>query len=65
MKSADAAVGRAHQDLAQLEGLLDRYGLSASDLVDKEGLAGGFSGFSPLLKAMDGMGTIIRGLFVD
>ena len=50
--------------LALIDSLLDRYGVIAAPLVDKERIAGGFSSLYPVLKRMEEHGTLVRGMFV-
>ena len=51
--------------IERVETLLDRYGVIAQPLVDKENLPGGFSGLYPVLKRMEGHGRLVRGMFVN
>lgn len=51
--------------IAQVESLLDRYGIIAQPLVDKEDIPGGFSAIYPVLKRMEEAGTLVRGMFVQ
>ena len=51
--------------IAQVESLLDRYGIIAQPLVDKDDIAGGFSALYPVLKRMEEAGTLVRGMFVQ
>jgi ATP-dependent Lhr-like helicase len=44
--------------------LIDRYGILTRELVASEGIAGGFAGLYPVLKAMEEAGKIRRGYFV-
>ena len=50
--------------IEQVEILLDRYGVVAQPLVDKEGVPGGFSALYPVLKRMEEHGRLVRGMFV-
>ena len=50
--------------LAQVDSLLDRYGVIAQPLVDKERIPGGFSGLYPVLRRMEESGVLVRGMFV-
>ena len=50
--------------IERVETLLDRYGVIAQPLVDKEHLPGGFSGLYPVLKRMEEHGRLVRGMFV-
>ena len=44
--------------------LIERYGILTREMVTSEGVAGGFSGLYPVLKAMEESGKIRRGYFV-
>ena len=57
--------GMEEREIARIESLLDRYGVIAAPLIDKERIAGGFSRLYPVLKRMEEHGTLVRGLFVD
>ena len=69
-----AVIGEDHEDngetgpeaiaVERVEMLLDRYGMIAPPLVDKENLPGGFSGLYPVLKHMEEHGRLVRGMFV-
>ncbi len=50
--------------IARVEALLDRYGVVAQPLVDKENLPGGFSALYPVLRRMEEHSTLVRGMFV-
>ncbi|NEG70912.1 DEAD/DEAH box helicase [Bifidobacterium ramosum] len=50
--------------IARVDALLDRYGVIAQPLVDKEDVPGGFSGLYPVLKRMEEHDMLVRGLFV-
>ena len=56
--------GIEEYDIALIESLLDRYGVIAAPLIDKEQVAGGFSGLYPVLKRMEEHGNLVRGMFV-
>ena len=45
--------------------LLDRHGVLTREAVMNEGIAGGFSGIYPVLRALEDAGRIRRGYFVD
>ena len=51
--------------IARVEALLDRYGVIAPPMIDKERLAGGFSGLYPVLRRMEEHGALMRGMFVS
>ncbi|MCA9515686.1 MAG: DEAD/DEAH box helicase, partial [Myxococcales bacterium] len=57
-----AATERAHAVAASF---LERYGVVSREAADAEGLAGGFSAIYPVLRAMEEMGKIRRGYFVE
>lgn len=44
--------------------LIDRYGVLTREAVSSEGIAGGFAGLYPVLKAMEEAGKVRRGYFV-
>jgi len=50
---------------AQVQQLLERYGVMVKEALAKEGVNGGFSGIYPVLKAMEEAGRIRRGYFVE
>ena len=50
---------------AQVQQLLERYGVMVKEALTKEGVTGGFSGIYPVLKAMEEAGRIRRGYFVE
>ena len=50
---------------AQVQQLLERYGVMVKEALTKEGVNGGFSGIYPVLKAMEDAGRIRRGYFVE
>ena len=70
LENSDTGIGMAHtasveeRELALIDSLLDRYGVIAAPLVDKERIAGGFSALYPVLKRMEEHGTLVRGMFV-
>ena len=57
--------GDMEREIARIESLLDRYGVIAAPLIDKDRIAGGFSRLYPVLKRMEEHGMLVRGLFVD
>jgi ATP-dependent Lhr-like helicase len=65
--SAVEAPGASVEEMAvaQVEVLLDRYGVISSAIADKDGLPGGFSGIYPVLKRMEDTGRLVRGMFVE
>ena len=50
---------------AQVQQLVDRYGIVVKEVLGKEGIAGGFARIYPVLKAMEEAGRLRRGYFVD
>lgn len=62
--SGDAPRGQAERLLALIDALLDRYGIVAQPLVDRENVPGGYSTLYPVLKRMEEHGRLIRGMFV-
>lgn len=58
--------GTAEQTLiALVEALLDRYGVVAQPIVDKEAIPGGFTHLYPVLTSMENAGVLLRGVFVE
>lgn len=55
----------ARRAQARAEALLERYGLAARRLALGEGVAGGFAGLYPVLRAMEDRGFVRRGYFVE
>ena len=52
------------RSLAQAHQLLDRYGVLTRETALAEGIAGGFAGVYPVLKALEERGEVRRGYFV-
>jgi ATP-dependent Lhr-like helicase len=50
---------------ALAQNLLDRYGVVVREAVRAEGVAGGWAGLYPVLRAMEDAGRVRRGYFVD
>ena len=50
---------------ATAEQLLERYGIVTHDTVLSEGVPGGFAGLYPVLTAMEDVGRVRRGYFVE
>ena len=50
---------------AQVQQLLERYGIMVKEALSREGVDGGFAGIYPVLKAMEEAGRIRRGYFVE
>ncbi|KFI92086.1 DEAD/DEAH box helicase [Bifidobacterium stellenboschense] len=57
--------GDERRALELVEILLDRYGVIAQPMIDKENLPGGFPALYPLLKRMEEHGRLARGMFVE
>jgi ATP-dependent Lhr-like helicase len=55
---------QAERLLAVIDSLLDRYGIIAQPLVDKENIAGGYSALYPVLARLEEHGRLVRGMFV-
>jgi ATP-dependent helicase Lhr and Lhr-like helicase len=51
--------------VAFTEAILDRYGVVSPEVVDADGIAGGFKGIYPVLKRMEETGSVVRGRFID
>ncbi len=49
---------------AQVQQLLDRYGILAREVVNGEAIEGGFAGLYPLLRLLEERGEVRRGYFV-
>lgn len=62
--SGEAPREQAERLLALIDALLDRYGIIAQPLVDRENVPGGYSALYPVLKRMEEHGRMIRGMFV-
>ncbi|PLS27152.1 DEAD/DEAH box helicase [Bifidobacterium parmae] len=60
-----ATIGNERCALELVEILLDRYGVIAQPLIDKENVPGGFPALYPLLKRMEEHGRLARGMFVE
>ena len=50
---------------AQVQQLLERYGVLVKEALAREGVNGGFAGIYPVLKAMEEAGRLRRGYFVE
>ncbi|WEV69868.1 DEAD/DEAH box helicase [Bifidobacterium sp. ESL0775] len=57
-------VGPEQRAIAQVEVLLDRYGIIAPPLMDMDPGNLSFSDIYPVLKQMEATGTLVRGMFV-
>ncbi|MBF8668360.1 ATP-dependent helicase [Pseudomonas putida] len=53
------------QALAQVEGLLDRYGVVTRSAAMSEDIVGGFPALRPVFRGMEDVGRVLRGRFVD
>ena len=51
--------------IEQVEVLLDRYGIIAQPLVERENIEGGFSRLYPVLRRMEEHGLLTRGMFIQ
>ncbi len=50
---------------AQVQQLLERYGILVKEALAREGVSGGFAAIYPVLKAMEEAGRLRRGYFVE
>ncbi|MEM6774252.1 MAG: crosslink repair DNA glycosylase YcaQ family protein [Pseudomonadota bacterium] len=50
---------------AQVQQLLERYGILVKEALSREGVSGGFAAIYPVLKAMEEAGRLRRGYFVE
>ncbi|MEM8489341.1 MAG: DEAD/DEAH box helicase [Pseudomonadota bacterium] len=50
---------------AQVQQLLERYGVLVKEALTREGVSGGFAAIYPVLKAMEEAGRLRRGYFVE
>ncbi|MEM1153053.1 MAG: crosslink repair DNA glycosylase YcaQ family protein [Pseudomonadota bacterium] len=50
---------------AQVQQLLERYGVLVKEALAREGVTGGFAGIYPVLKVMEEAGRLRRGYFVE
>ncbi|MEM8564121.1 MAG: crosslink repair DNA glycosylase YcaQ family protein, partial [Pseudomonadota bacterium] len=50
---------------AQVQQLLERYGVLVKEALAREGVSGGFAGIYPVLKVMEEAGRLRRGYFVE
>ncbi|MBT1162334.1 MULTISPECIES: DEAD/DEAH box helicase [Bifidobacterium] len=58
------AITPERRAIAQVEILLDRYGVIAQPLIEQDGIEGGFSALYPVLKRMEEHGLLTRGMFI-
>lgn len=61
----ESSVAPTERSLARVHALLERWGLVFREVVDLEGLSGGFSAVTPALRIMEDLGKVRRGLFVE
>lgn len=59
------APSATEQRTAQVQQLLERYGILVKEALAREGVDGGFAAIYPVLKAMEEAGRLRRGYFVD
>ena len=60
-----APVTPEEQALATVDSLLDRYGVVTGEIAKLAGVPGGLSALYPALRAMEDVGQILRGVFVE
>ena len=58
-------VGDEERALAEVDSLLDRYGVLSRDVALAAGLPGGLAPLMPVLRRMEDVGALLRGLFVE
>lgn len=63
--ASNISVATTERSLARVHTLLERWGLVFREVVDLEGLPGGFSAVTPALRVMEDLGKVRRGHFVD
>lgn len=63
-EAEDVQREQAERMLALIDVLLDRYGIIAQPLVDRENVPGGYSALYPVLKRLEEHGRLVRGMFV-
>lgn len=63
-EAEDVQREQAERLLALIDVLLDRYGIIAQPLVDRENVPGGYSALYPVLKRLEEHGRLVRGMFV-
>jgi len=62
---ASGAVSATTARAAQVQQLLDRYGVVTRESIAAEDIIGGFAGIYPVLKSMEEVGKVRRGYFVE
>ena len=58
-------VGDEERALAEVDSLLDRYGVLSRDVALAAGLPGGLTSLAPVLRRMEDVGALLRGPFVE
>ena len=58
-------VGDEERALAEVDSLLDRYGVLSRDVALAAGLPGGLTPLAPVLRRMEDVGALLRGPFVE
>ena len=58
-------VGDEERALAEVDSLLDRYGVLSRDVALAAGLPGGLTPLAPVLRRMEDIGALLRGPFVE
>lgn len=51
--------------IAIVESILDRYGVLSRDIVTLSGVPGGMAALFPVLRSMEDVGDVVRGVFVE
>ena len=65
MRLSCAPVGDEERAIAEVESLLDRYGVVSRDLALTFGGAGGLGPLMPVLRRMEETGVVLRGSFIE
>lgn len=65
VRLSDAPAGDEERAIAQVESLLDRYGVVCRDLALAFGASGGLGPLMPVLRRMEETGVILRGSFIE
>ena len=65
VRLSDAPAGDEERAIAQVESLLDRYGVVCRDLALDFGASGGLGPLMPVLRRMEETGMILRGSFIE
>ena len=65
VRLSHAPTGDEEQAIAQVESLLDRYGVVSRDLALTFGGAGGLGPLMPVLRRMEETGVVLRGGFIE